>query len=804
MQTLVRDVRYAIRSLKRNRGFAIVALLTLALGIGANTVIFSIVNAVLIRPLPYPDADRLVMVFETTPGENSLEEAVSPANYLDWKSENSVFERMAAYRESNFNITGGDKPERVEGAIASEELFPLLGVKPQLGQIFREGDRASNVGNVLISHAFWALHFGSDPNVVGQKLVVDGRPLSVIGVMPRGFSFPAGVELWTTPTFAVPEHPLRPGVDPSSVRGSHYLDVVARLRSGITLQQGRVEMDTVGRRLASTYPSTNQNNGVNLVQLREEAVGNVRPMLLLLFGAVGFVLLIACANVANLVMARTAGRRKEIAIREALGASRGRIACQLLTESVVLSAAGGTAGLLVALWGMGPLVSLLPPGLHGATDIRIDRGVLEFTVLLSLMTGVLFGLLPAYQAGREDVNASLKEGGRSSAGASNRTRGALVIAEISLALVLLVGAGLLIKSFIRLQSVDPGFSTSNLMSMRVNLPNAKYRVASEQSRFFHQVLERVRARGEVEAAGAVSRLPLTPGNSSRSLTLEGRAPTENPEADYRVISGGYFHTMGIPLQRGRDFSDHDDAAAPGVAIINLLAARQIWPGEDPIGKRFQLDDPEWFEVVGIVGDIRHFGLDTESKPEIYLPYLKKPWPFMSIVARGRNGEAGLAGVMREAVWAVDKDQPVSSLDTIENLLSRSLTGRRFNLLLLGAFAGIAITLAAIGTYGVIAYSVAQRRQEIGIRMALGASRANVIKMVVVRGLSLAVAGVSIGLASSFALTRFMDSMLYEVTATDPLVFFGVSILLILVAALASYVPAITATRVDPMIALRAE
>ena len=807
MHNLLQDLTHAFRLLAKNRGFTAVAVLTLALGIGANTVIFSVVNAVLLRALPYDNADRLVTVWQSNPKQNSLEEAVAPANYLDWKAQNTVFESIAVYRENSFNITGGDRPESVAGTVAVPELFPLLGVQPALGRTFQPGDDAANAAAVVISRSYWLRHFSADPGVIGQKLFIGGQPFSVIGVMPEDFRFPSEADLWITPRFAVPEHPMNPGVDLSEARGQQYLDVIARLKPGVSLAQARAEMDALGARLAASYPEDNADHGISLIPLQEYQVEDVKAMLLMLSGAVGFVLLIACANVANLLMARGASRRKEIAIRTALGAARGRLVRQLLTESLVLAILGGTLGLLVALWGLDRLVAWLPKGLHGARYIHLDGRALGFTLAVSILTGMLFGLIPALQASKTDLNESLKESSRGSSGGlrHNRIRGALVVVEIAMSLILLAGAGLLIKSFTRLQKVDPGYRTAGIMEVRINLPQAEYHKGREQSLFFERVIQQLRGRPEVESAAAISRLPLTPGNSNRSLDIEGRP--EDPDhliADYRSISPDYFKTLGIAMLRGRDFTDRDTAEAPGVVILNDVAARRFWPGEEAIGKRLKFDEPNWLEVVAVVGDIKHFGLDRQPRPEMYVPYQQRPWPFMAVVARGRHGVAGLAEALSEAVWSVDKNQPVAGITSMDDLLSRSVTARRFNMTLLGIFGAVALLLAAVGIYGVMAYSVAQRSHEIGIRMALGAGRSNILTMVLKQGLALALAGLGIGLAAAMLLTRFISSLLFDVSTTDPITFAAISVILTGVALAACIVPARRATKVDPMVALRYE
>ncbi|HTG16619.1 MAG TPA: ABC transporter permease, partial [Blastocatellia bacterium] len=700
--------------------------------------------------------------------------------------------------------------ERVWGVVTTASLFPVLGVKPILGRVFQPDDENRGAGRVVvISQSLWERRFASDPNVVGQKLPANGEPLTIIGVMPAVFRFPAETDLWIPPRQSVPEHVLRPTVNMATNRDNHYLDAIASLKPGVTLEQARADMNAVARRIEEQNPGE-MDRGVSLVTLREYEVGDIRPTLLILFGAVGFVLLIACANVANLLLARAATRHKEIAVRTALGANRLRLVRQLLTESLVLSVAGGGLGLLFAIWGITPLIALMPANMPGAKDMRVDGKVLGFTLAVSLVTALVFGLVPALQATKSDLNESLKEGGRGgTAGAHrSRARSLLVVSEIALSLVLLIGAGLMIKSFIRLEQVNPGFETRNVLTMRLSLPAAQYPDGRRRATFFQQVVERIAAVPGAESVAAISRLPLTPGNSSRSFEIEGKpndSSGDGPIADYRVISSDYFRALGIPLLKGRAFTEQDNGDAPATAIINETAARRYWPNEDPLGKRLRIesDDP-WMEIVGVVGNVKHVGLDSQSKAELYLPYLKDPWPFMTVVVRSASNPKSLADAMRNEVWAVDKDLPVPDIKTMDELLSGSVARRRFNTMLLGIFAAVALVLAAVGIYGVMSYSVTQRTHEIGIRMALGAKQSDVVKLVVGQGITLALIGVGLGLAGALALTRVLASLLFEVGTTDPVTFVAISILLTGVALGACFVPARRAAKVDPMIALRYE
>jgi putative ABC transport system permease protein len=810
METFWRDLRYAGRMMASNRAFTAVAVVVLALGIAANTVIFSVVNAVLLRSLPFPDSDRIVMVFESD-RQRHTQEAIAAANFIDWRDQNQALESIAIYREENFNLTGAERPERVSGVISTAGLFPVLAVNPIVGRVFQSDEENLGTGRVaVISRSLWERRFASDPNIVGQKLIANGEPLSIIGVMPAQFKFPGQADLWIPPRQVVPEHVLRPNVNMATNRDSHYLSSIARLKPGVTLTQARADIDAVALRMEEQNPNDDIGRGAMLVPLREYESGDIKTTLLVLFGAVGFVLLIACANVANLLLARATTRQKEIAIRTALGANRFRLVRQLLTESVVLSVAGGALGLLTALWGVNSTASLLPAGVYGANDVRIDGVVLVFTVVVSLVIGLVFGLVPALHATKSELNEALKEGGRGGTSGSrrNQARGLLVASEIALSLVLLIGAGLMIKSFIRLEQVNPGFESREILTMRLSLPSAQYNDARKRATFFQQVIAHLQSLPAVQSAAAISRLPLTPGNSSRGLTIEGRPDDgsgNGPSADYRVISADYFHTLGIPLSKGRAFTEADNGPSPGVTIINETMARRYWPDDSALGKRLRIEDGEpWMEIVGVVEDVKHFGLDSQSRAEFYVPYQKDPWPFMTIVVHSVSDPKGIADLMRSEVWAVDKDLPVPDIKSMDQLLANSVARRRFNMLLLSVFAAVALVLAAVGLYGVMSYSVTQRSREIGIRMALGAKPSDVLRLVVKQGMTPALIGVGIGLGAALALTRVMTSLLFAVRATDPATFVIISMLLTLVALAASFIPARRATKVDPMIALRYE
>jgi putative ABC transport system permease protein len=809
--TLLQDFRYGLRMLAKKPGFTFVAVLALSLGIGANTAIFSVVNAVLLRPLPFAEPERLVRVYATNAKRGQTSAPTSYLNFVDWRDQNQVFDHMAAYSGASAAFTYGDVPEQIEGAGATADLFKVLGTQPLLGRALSREDERPNARVVVLSHSLWQRRFNADPKIVGQQVKFDGESTTVIGVMPKGFAFPLEDE---NPEFWVP-------LDPEQVfnkeRGANYLKVVARLKAGTTLEQGQAEMETIARRLEQEYPDKNTGKGIRLVSMHEDVVGAVRPALLVLLSAVGFVLLIACANVANLLLARASSRSREIAIRTALGASRARIIRQLLTESLLLSIAGGATGLLLALWGVDVLSAAIPADIPRVKDVGLDASVLAFTMGISLLTGILFGLAPALQASKPDFNEALKEGGRGSTeGLSrNRVRSLLVVSEVALSLVLLIAAGLMIKSFYQLLNVKPGFEPEHVLTANISLPPAKYPEVEQQSAFFQQVMERARALPGVESVALVSPLPLSNSFIQNILTIEGRpplAPGEKLITNTRLITPDYLRTMGIPLRRGRAFNEHDGKTGLDAFLVNETFAQRYFPGEDPLGKRITVsirptpEKPDASgEIVGIVGDVKHQTLDKESGPECYVPVLNFPEAYMTLVMRTASSDpATLTAALRGAVQQVDQDQPVFDIQPMRQVVARSVATRRFNMLLLGLFAGIALLLAAVGIFGVMNYSVTQRTHEIGIRMALGAQTRDVLKMIVRQGMILTLIGVVMGLVAAFVLTRVMSGLLYNVSATDPLTFAGVSALLMAVALLACYIPARRATKVDPMIALRYE
>jgi putative ABC transport system permease protein len=807
LETFLRDARYAVRVLAKRPGFVAVAVITLALGIGANTAIFSVVNAVLIRPLPYEGSHELVQIWGTLP---QLDIApMSPANFLEWREQNRGFERIAAYTGQNFNLSGVDEPERIRAARVSADLFELLRARPALGRAFMpEEDQHGSHRVVILSHALWQRRFGGNPGIVGQTLTLNDQSYAVVGVMPPNFSFPrTTTEMWTPIAFSPAER---------ATRDTNYISVIARLKPGVTLEQARSEMEALARRQSEQYPQTNTGVGVKVVSYKEQVVGDARLSLLLSLGAVGFILLIACANVANLMLGRAAARRKEMTIRAALGASRRRVIQQLLTESVLLALAGGALGLLLALWGIDLLATLQPADIPRLAELRVDRVVLLFASALSLLTGVAFGLAPALQVSKLDLNDALKEGGKGAgeAGGRHRLRSFLIVSEIALSLVLLIGAGLMIKSFWRLMQVDPGFNPENALTAVVSLPVAKYAETERQIAFFQQAVERVGNLPGVEAAGVTTDIPLF-GGSSTGFDVGGRPPYppgQRPMVEFRSVSPGYFRAMGIPLLRGRAFTEQDRADAPGVVIVNETLARRYFPGEDPVGKRLGLSAPtDWREIVGVARDARNFGLDEEVRPEAYMPYTQSTPGYLSgsvsamiLVARTASDPQGLGASVKREVQALDSAQPVYNVKTMEQYMADSTARRRFNMLLLAIFAGVALVLAVVGLYGVMSYTVLQRTHEIGIRMALGARRGDVLRMIVGQGLILALVGAALGLAAAFALTRVIRGMLYGVGSTDPATFIAVTALLLIVSLLSCLIPARRATKVDPLIALRYE
>jgi putative ABC transport system permease protein len=804
---LLQDLRYAARILWKNPGFTAVAVIALALGIGANTAIFSVVNTVLLRPLPYKIPEQLVLVWEDATKHGYPRDTPAVANYIDWRDQNSVFTGMAAIADTNFNLTRAGDPESLKGREVSATLFPLLGVEPQVGRVFAAAeDQPGSDRVVVLSHRLWQRRFGGDPTIVGRVLTLNDEGYTVVGVMPARFQFPANDDdLWVPIAFTQQE---------AANRNRHYLQVMARMKPGVTLEQAQSEMTTIGARLQQQYPESNTDLGVAVTSLQEHLVGDIKPALLVLLGAVGLVLLIACANVANLLLARAAIRQKEIALRVALGARRWRLMRQFLTESVLLAALGGIAGLGIAFAGLLLLKASIPQTISQAQEITLDLNVLVFTLGVSLLTGLIFGLAPAIQATRFNQSETLKEGGRDSVTGrgGKRLRGLLVTAEVAVSLVLLIGAGLLINSFLRLRNIDPGFQASNLLTMKIELPQPKYEEFEKRTAFYTALVQRVQSLAGVRSAAVTTNLPLYRQGNSISVRIEGQpqpAPGQELIVVTRIISPGYFDTMGIPLLSGRQLTDQDTENTPNAVVISETMANRVWPGENAVGKRLAVgrvrSDADWIQVAGVVKDVRQFELNAAPRPQMYLSYRQAGFfAAEDLVVRTEVEPASLAATVRNAVWEIDKDQPVSNIRTMEEILAESIARQRFTMLLLGVFAGVALLLAAVGIYGVMSYSVAQQTHEIGIRMALGASAGAVLKMAVGYGLKLVIAGVVIGLIAAFALTRLMATLLFGVTPTDPATFAVISLLLVVVAGVASYVPARRATKVDPLVALRYE
>lgn len=814
MNTLWQDLRFSARMLWKSRAFTLIAIVALALGIGANTAIFSVVNAVLLRPLPFPESERLMMVWERRPRQNRDSNPVAPADFIDWQNQNQVFASMAAYSGSAFNLTEtGAEPEQIVGQMVTPGFFQTLGARAAIGRALSpEADRPGGDRAVVLSHRLWQRRFGGDARVVGRTVTLNDQSFTVVGVMPPDFNYPeTDSELWAASRRAVPDIALAGNPDPETLRSLHYLNVIARLKPGVTREQAHAEMETIAARLEQEHPTENNGHTARVVSLHEQLVGDVRPALLILLGAVGLVLLIACANVANLLLARATARAKEMSIRTALGASRARLVRQLLTESTMLAVAGGAVGLLLAVWGLDLLIALSPENIPRLSEINLDKWVLAFTLGVSLLTGLIFGLAPALQASSLDLNSALKEGGRGTTEAfgRRRMRSALVVFEVALTLVLLIGAGLMIRSFSRLQQVDPGFKADNVLTMELSLPQSRFNESEQQAAiFFREVVGRIGTLPGVEAVGATWILPMSGSGAGTGFEIEGYtpAPNERTNTAFSSISPRYFETMSIPVVRGRAFTETDTAEAQGVAIINDAFARRYFASEDPIGRRIRPrgDENDWLTIIGVVGSVRQIGLAEEPRAEMFLSYLQSPVPFMNVVIRTNADPMNLIAAVRREVWAVNPNQPVANVSTMNELVANSVARTRFNTLLLQLFAAVALALAIVGLYGVMAYSVAQRTHEIGLRMALGAQGRDVLKMVVKQGMILVLIGIAIGLAAAFALTRLMATLLYGVSATDPVTFIGIALLLIAAAFVACYIPARRATKIDPMVALRYE
>ena len=798
METLLKDIRYGVRGLLKRPGFTAVAVATLALGIGVNTAIFSVINAVLLRPLAYAEPAKLV----------AFRSNQSAPDLADIEAQSKTFSSFGGEVRQPLDYTGGSEPVQFRIGQVTGGFFETLGVKPERGRfITHQDDQAGAPYVTVLSHSLWVQQFGGDPQIVGKTIPLSGNVYTIIGVMPASFASPRdNTEAWTPVNVSNPVA--------AKFRGVHFLRTYARLAPGASLEQARAEMQVIDKNLASQYPADNKNRSSVLIPLQERIVGQSRQSLFVLFAAVSLVLLIACANFANLLLARAAERQREFVIRTALGAGRWRLMRQLLTESLLVSFAGGAIAVLLAIWGTSLLVALQPENLPRLQEIGVDGRVLGFTFGLSLLTGIVFGLLPAWTASRTGVGEALKESGRSATagGARQRLRSTFVVVELAIALILLVGAGLLIRTFWNLRSVEPGFSPDHLLTMRVELPEARYTEVEKQTRFRKQVLENINSLPRVQAA-MVSELPLSGDALDHEFVIDGRppiAPGDEPSLETRSVMGDYFRVMKIPLRVGRDFEAQDFAdKAPLVGIANEATARQFFPNEDPLGKRVRwARDPEihWITIVGVVGDVKHFGLDLPEQPTLYSPYTQiNPWKrWMTLVARSESDPAALAQAVKQQIWKVDSQLPITKVKTMSEVAAASFEARRFNMLLLAIFAGLALVLAAVGIYGVMSYAVTQRTQEIGIRMALGARATDVLKLVIRNGMTLTLMGVVIGLAGAVWLTRLLATLLFGVKPTDVPTFIAVSAVLIFVALVACYLPARRATKVDPLVALRYE
>jgi putative ABC transport system permease protein len=802
MQNLLQDLRYAVRMLLKRPGFTVVAVVTLALGIGANTAIFSVVNGVLLRPLPFANPAELAMVWLNYQGRGGPDrEWLSPSDFEDWRAQNTTFSHLSALNDWGPTLTGQAEPEPLVGAGVSHDLFTLLGREPVMGRTFLpEEDQVGAPKVVVLSNELWQRRFGSDREIIGKSISLNEENYAVVGVMPAGFKFPviANTELW---------RPLRPALSPSCKRGCLTLRAIARVKSGVLLGTAAADLSTIARRLESEYPDTNSKVGATVVPLHEQLVGNMRRPLLVLLGAVGFVLLIACANVANLMLARSRTRQREIAIRAAMGASRGRVVRQMLTESGLLVTIGGALGLLLALWLLRIFSGLAPTGAPRFDEIGIDGTVLAFTLGAAILTGLIFGLLPALGVSRPDLNSSLKEGkGTPDGPRSGRLRGALVVAEMALALMLLIGGGLLMKSFLMLQRVDPGFNPDQVLTLRLFLSRVNYPDAQKIRGFYAPLLDRLKTLPGAQSVAAISNLPLGGNSTDSSFVIEGQPTSpagQEPVAWYSSISPNYFSTMEMRLLKGRAFTDLDDDKSPKVVIISETLARRYFSGQEPLGKR--IGEPDNFrEIVGVVNDVKHFGLDADTPPSMYLPLRQSPARGMTVVVRTAGAPLGVVPALRRDIWAADRNLAIARVKTMNELVSSSITQQRFIVLLLGCFAGLALLLAAVGIYGVMSYSVTQRTHEIGIRLALGARSTNVLALVLKSGMMLAVIGAAIGVAGALALTRLMSTLLFGVTPKDAPTFIGLSLGLLAVALIACYLPARRATKVDPLVALRYE
>jgi putative ABC transport system permease protein len=806
MESLRSDITYAIRNLWKRPGFTLIAVFTLAIGIGANTSIFSAINALILKPLPFHELDRVVAIWDKMPALGLEHNEVSFANYLDWQAQNQSFEQLALYRWWSANLAGIDPPERIQGFLVTANYFDALGMKPIMGRNFLPEENQPGKDSVaIITHSLWQRRFGGDPNVLNKTITTNAVVRTIVGVMPEHFNFPKGGEVYG---------PLAITPEIMKNRRTHTYYVVGRLKPGVPIAGAQSDLDNITTRLQQQYPEENTGWGATVFPIVADTVRTYDTAIWMSMAAVAFVLLIACANVANLMLARASGRQREIALRAALGASRWRIVRQLLTESVIVALIGGALGVLVSFWGIDALRAANPgnaarfaPGWH---QLGLNFTVLAFTLGISLFSGIIFGLAPALQVSKPNLNDSLKEGSRQASGRSHGLRSSIVVFEIALSLMLLIGAGLALRTFLALLKTDPGFNPDNLLTLNITLPSAKYTDEPKRAAFYSDLVQRVKSTPGVESAAAVNYLPLGGSNSSDAYLIEGEVqppPGQENVGRYRVCTPDYFTTMGIRVVKGRSFTDQDKAGALPVLIVNEAFARKHWPNGDAIGKRIRsygpLDKAPWMEIVGVIQDVKH-ELNIPVTPEFYLPYAQDVWGAMVLVARTKVDPASLSSALRQQVWAIDKDQAVFDVHTMNEVRAISIGMYSSGSVMLGIFAGVALLLASVGIYGVMAFAVTQRTQEIGIRMALGARGLDVLTLVIKHGMKLAVVGILIGLAGSWALTRFMKGLLFGVEPTDLLTFSLVSLFLLVAAFAACYLPARRATKVDPLVALRWE
>ncbi|HEV8486608.1 MAG TPA: ABC transporter permease [Blastocatellia bacterium] len=806
MQTILKDVRYGVRILLRSPGFTAVALLAIMLGIGVNTTIFSAIDATLFHPFSFTNEQRLVMVWERNPEAGYQRSSVAPGNFIDWRDQNQTLEDLVAITQHSFDLTEGDQPERFFGYLTSAGFFDALGVKALYGRTFMPEDgQPGNDQVVVLKHTLWQRRFGADPNIVGQTITLNRKSFTVIGVMPEGFNFPFnGGELWAPMVF----YPQA-----ASNRGAHFLQAMGFLKTGVTLEQARDDLAAIAARAAEQFPQTNSGITVNVLSITQDATRGSRMYAPVMLGAVGFVLLIACANVANLMLVRGAGRQKEIAIRQAMGASRWRLIRQLLTESLMLSFAGGALGLLLSVWGIRGLAQGIPeefskfiPGWH---NVGINRTAFLFTLAVSVLSGLLFGLVPAIQSTRINFNEALKEGGKGSSGKAshNRARSVMVIAEVALSLVLLIGSGLMIRGFVEMLRSDFGVDPANVLTVEVSLPNERYEKPESRLSFYDQVVRRVEALPGVTSAGATGILPMGGNHTSHTLESVGQvvfAESKRPNVDYSPVTPGYFEAIGTRLVKGRNFTDRDREGSARVALVDRAFVRDFFAGREPIGEQFKEAGGAPREIIGVVTDVINEDFDERRDSHIYVPCAQDPWPGMYLIIRASSDPRSLTSAVRAEVSSLDNTLPVFNVKAMERHISERMSPKRLATSLMAAFAVIALLLAAIGIYAVMSYAVSQRTHEIGIRMALGAQPRDIFKLIVRQGVSLTLVGIGAGLVFAFGVTRAMSGLLYGVSTTDPLTYFGISLLLGTVALLACYVPTRRATKVDPMVALRNE